>query len=153
KGEEFSAQAMAGDKPLEERPRDFVIAKTCASWQRGALAPAAKWSVGDKVYLRWCLRDSKREVMLIADDASLEALKKQEAERLQGESKRFGMLGRLQSVDGTAAHVMIFAVHWAQAGQLKQGQRVRLSATSRGFAPKGDTVEAKVTVRKNRGAY
>src|SRR5262249_10360955 len=83
KGEEFSAQAMAGDKPLEERPRDFVIAKTCASWQRGALAPAAKWSVGDKVYLRWCLRDSKREVMLIADDASLEALKKQEAERLQ----------------------------------------------------------------------
>src|SRR5262249_30743921 len=39
KGEEFSAQAMAGDKPLEERPRDFVIAKTCASWQRGALAP------------------------------------------------------------------------------------------------------------------
>src|SRR5262249_6130375 len=106
-----------------------------------------------KVYLRWCLRDSKREVMLIADDASLDALKKHETERLQAETKRHGMRGRLQSVDGTTAHVMIFAVHWAQASQLKQGQRVRLSTTGKGLAPKGETTEAKVTVRKNRGAY
>jgi hypothetical protein len=152
-GDKFSAQAMAGDKPLEEKPRDFVIARTCATWQAGVRADAGKWSVGDRVYLRWCLRDARREVMLMADDASLETLKKQEAERLREETKRLGMMARLQSVDGTAVHVMIFATHWSQAGTLKQGQRVRLSRTSEGFVPKGETIEAKLAVRKNRGAY
>jgi hypothetical protein len=149
----LSAQAMAGDKSLEEKPRNFVIDKACAIWQGGDRVPASKLSVGDRVYLRWRLRDGKREVLLISDDASLDVLKKQETARLRQETKRFGMLGRLQSVEGTAVHVMIFATHWSQAGALKQGQRVRLSETGVGFVPKAESIGAKVSVRKNRGAY
>jgi TPR repeat protein len=152
-GKAFSAQAMAGDKRLEEMPRDFVIGKACATWQAGRRRDAGTWSVGDRVYLRWCLRESRREVMLIADEASLEILTKQEAERLRTETNRLGMMGRLQSIDGTAVHFMIFAGHWSQAGALQQGQVIRLSRSSQGFAPTGDTIAAKVAVRKNRGTY
>src|SRR5262249_5845777 len=58
-----------------------------------------------------------------------------------------------QSVDGASVHVMIFATYWSQAGALKQGQPVRLSASGPGYVPTGATVAAKVDIRKNRGAY
>jgi hypothetical protein len=50
-------------------------------------------------------------------------------------------------------HVMVFSTYWSQASQIKLGDVVRIMASGPGFLPQGEGIEAKMTIRKNRGLY
>jgi hypothetical protein len=153
KARKFVAVAMAGDKPLDGKEAGFELDSACQYWQAGKRVEQAPLQPGDKRYLTWCQRNEQRRVMLVADDASLEALKKQESERLDREIAAEGVAGRIETVEGDTVHLLVFATHWAQAGRLKEGQLVRLTATGKGLHPAGEAITAKVTFRKNRGQY
>jgi len=153
KDRQFSAVGLAGDKPLDGKEATFVLDPQCQVWQAGQRVQQATLQPGDKRYLTWCYRKDQRVVHLLADEASLEALKKQEAERLDREIAAEGIAGRIESVEGTTVHLLVFPTHWSQAGRLKEGQVVRLTATGRGYHPAGEPVAAQVTFRKNRGRY
>ncbi|MCE9605305.1 MAG: sel1 repeat family protein [Planctomycetia bacterium] len=149
----FTARVVAGDKPMDDQEREFAFDPECRVWSKGELVPKAKLAQGDHVYMTWCVRDGKQVVKLLSDETSLEAIKKLESERLAKTIAAEGLAGRLESVDGDRIHFMIFAEHWSQSQQLKEGSRVRISGTGKGFHPEGPTVEATVTFRKNRGTY
>ncbi len=153
KGRKFVALGMAGDKPLDGKEATFVLDPKCEQWYAGKRVEQAPLQPGDKRYLTWCYRNDQRVAMLIADDASLEAVKKQETERLDREIAAEGVAGRIETVEDATVHFLIFATHWSQAGRLKEGQVVRLTATGRGFHPTGEPIDARVTFRKNRGRY
>src|SRR5262249_48728900 len=108
---------------------------------------------GDRVYLTWCLRDGKRVVFLVADDDSLEAVKKEQQARVAAEVAREGIAGQVEGVEGTTVQFMVFPTYWSQAGVLRPGRAVRLTATGKGHRPAGPTVTAKVVSQKNRGSY
>lgn len=151
-GGTFTAVAMAGDKPLDGKEVAFNLDPSCRVWQGGKRVERATFKA-DKRYLTWCYRKDQRVVMLMADDASLEAIKKDEGARLGQQIAAEGIAGRVESVDGRDVHFLVFGTHWAQAGTLKEGQTVKLTTTGRGFHPTGMPVPAKVTFRKNRGQY
>ena len=152
-GPNFTARVMAGEKPLEEQPREFTLDPQCRKWKDGKLVEQVELTANQRLYLTWCLREGKRVVMLLSDEASLPAIKQQEAERMAAETAKEGVAGRLESLDKHTAHVLIFNTHWSQAGQIKEGQSVRLSATGPGFHPQGETISGTVKFRKNRGQY
>jgi hypothetical protein len=105
---------------------------------------------GARRYLTWCDREGRRVVRLVADDAGLEGLKKQEAERLDREVAAEGVAGRVESIEGTEVHFLVYATHWAQAGRLKEGQAVRLAAT--GPSPLASPTAARPPCRPPRTA-
>ena len=143
----FTARAVAGDKPLEEQDRAFVLDPECRIWSKGQLVKKATLAENDHIYLTWCARDGKQIVRLLSDEASLEAIKQREADRLAEEIAAEGIAGRLDSIDGQQTHFMVFAEHWFQSQQFKEGTRVRVTGTGKGFHPQGPTVEATVTFR------
>jgi hypothetical protein len=101
--------------------------------------------------MTWVLRDKKRVAVLVTDDASLDAIKKEQAERLDKQVAAEGVAGQVQTVEGDVVHVMVFATHWSQVARLKEKQAVRLRPSGKGQRPEG--VAAEVTFRKNRGVY
>ena len=152
-GPNFTARVMAGEKPLEEQVREFTLDPQCRKWKDGKLVEQVDLAANQRLYLTWCLREGKRVVMLLSDEASLPAIKQQEAERMAALTATEGVAGRLESLDKHTVHVLIFGTHWSQAGQIKEGQSVRLSGTGSGFHPQGETIAGTVQFRKNRGQY
>jgi hypothetical protein len=148
-GRGFTARVLAGGKPLDDKELIFQLDPKCQIRR----AEKKELRAGDHLYLTWCLRDGKRVVMLIADDASLDTIKKEEQERVAEQVAKEGLGGRIEGVEGKTVQFMVFATHWAQAGQLKAGQDVRLMRTGKGYRPTGDAIEAKVVSQKNRGVY
>jgi gluconolactonase len=153
KAREFTARAMASDKPLEAEPRSFQLASDVAIWRDGKLAPTSLPKRGDRAYLRWCVEEQKRVVHLVADDASLETLRRAATDKYNDEVMREGMSGLIESVTGSQVQFLAFSTHWTHAGQLKPGQLVRLSRTTTGYRPTGDAIAGKVVSQKNRGTY
>ncbi len=152
-GKSFVAIGMAGDKPLDGKELTFQIDSKCRILKAGRASERFPFAAGDKVYLTWYLEKEERIAKLICDDASLDAIKKEEGERLAKEIDSEGMLGDVESLDGAKAHILLFATHWSQAGQLKAGQFVLLSTTNWSHRPEGDRIEARLTFRQNRGTY
>ncbi len=152
-GQKFFARVMAGDQIFEQVPRAFVLAPECRVWRNGQQVNRASLAINDRIYLTWRQQAQERVVVLVSDDASLDAIKKQEADRLQREIASQGIAGRLESINGKQAHLMVFGTHWSQAGQFKVGQSVRIVAAGTGFRPQGESITASLTFRKNRGQY
>src|SRR5262249_30538165 len=105
------------------------------------------------LYLTWCLRDGNRVVHLIADEASLDAVKKEQQDRIAREVAKEGIAGQIEASEGKAVRFMAYPTYWAQAGKLKPGQEGRLGQTGKGFRRAGATVSAKLVSQKNRGSY
>src|SRR5438552_3050264 len=74
-GRKFVAVAMAGDKPIDGKEAAFVLDAQCRQWLEGKRVEHAPFKPADKRYLTWCYRNDQRLVMLLSDDASLDALK------------------------------------------------------------------------------
>lgn len=148
-GTTFTARVMAGGKPLDDRELDFRVSPACKNWRAGGKSP----KTGDSVYLTWCWRDGQRIVFVLADDASLDAVKKAQQERVDRQVAQEGISGQIEGVAGTTVRFMAFATGWAQAGRLSPGQKMLLTRTGPGWRPKGDTFEAKLISRQNRGSY
>ncbi len=152
-GQQFTARVMAGDKVFEETPRSFVLAPDCRVWRKGQQVSSASLAINERIYLTWRQQGQERVVVLVCDDASLDAIKQREADRLQREIAAEGIAGRLESIDGKQAHLMVFGTHWSQAGQLKVAQKVRVVAAGAGHRPQGESITATLSFRKNRGQY
>src|SRR5262249_31448574 len=132
----FTARVLAGNKPLDDKLLKFTLDPKCRAWSKGKkVKPSVR--ARDRVYLTWCLREGKRVVHLLADDASMDAVKKEEQERLAKEVAREGIAGKVEGVEGSKVRFMVYATGWSQAGQLKAGQQVSLSGTGKGFRPTG----------------
>ncbi|MCE9531812.1 MAG: sel1 repeat family protein [Planctomycetes bacterium] len=149
----FTAQVFAGDKPLEEKVHPFEIDPACKKWSGGKLADKFPLQKDDHVYMTWCYYGDRRVVKLLADDASLETLKKLESERIAKEVALEGMAGQIETIDKDDVQFMIYSSYWFQAGKLKPGEIVHLAATGPGYRPTDFRVEAKVVSHKNRGMY
>ena len=118
---------------------------------KAASAPAIK--EGERLYFTWTLDGERRVVRLVADDASLEVLKKEELDRIDARVARDGVTGYVEAVDGDAVQFLVFSSGWFQANQWKPGQLVGLRATDASFVPTGDSIQAEVLARKNLGTY
>src|SRR5258707_873761 len=81
----FTARVLAGDKPLDDKEPAFRLDPKCTAWRGGKVVDRPDLRVGDRVYLTWCQRDDRRVVVLVADDASLDAVKKAQQERVEAE--------------------------------------------------------------------
>jgi len=149
----FVAQIFAGDKPLDVKTHTFEIDPACRKWSGGKQVQEFPLRPGERVYMTWVYRDRRRVVLLLADGASLETLKKLEHERLAKEVAAEGMAGRIEAVSKDQAQFMIYSTHWAQANQLKPGQMVYLAATGPGYRPTDIRIQGKVLSQKNRGQY
>ncbi len=148
KANRFSARVLAQDKPLDDKVWEFDIDPKCVAWRNGMSAPAAV-QAGERVYLTWCWEGERRKVHLIADAASLTAIQSQQEKRIAEQVAREGIGGWVDGVEGTTVRFMAFATHWAQAGQLKPGQAVRLVNERTQQAG----VAAKLVTSKNKGLY
>ena len=93
---------------------------------KAASAPALK--EGERLYFTWTLDGEWRVVRLVADDASLEVLKKEELDRINARVARDGVTGYVEAVDGDAVQFLVFSSGWFQANQWKPGQLVGLRA-------------------------
>ena len=149
----FTATGMAGDKSLDDKELKFMVHPTCRLLQAGKSIASLPVGVGDKAYLTWCLRDDKRMVLLACDEASLDKLKKDEAERLKEEIGKAGMSGTIDGIDGARIHVCIASTFWMQAGQLRIGDKIelRLHRTEKGEETK--RIQGALFFRQNRGTY
>ncbi len=150
---QFVAQVFAGDKALDDKTHPFEIDPACKKWSAGKEVQSVTLKPGDRVYLTWVLNENRRVVKLIADDASLDVLKKIETQGIGAEIAQEGLAGRIDSVDGPRVHFMVFSSYWAQSNQLKVGQSVRIAGTKAGLRPTDERLAAKVVSLKNRGMY
>ena len=87
-GQKFTARVMAGDQPLDDRVLPFAIDTQCRHWHGGKLVERFPLAVGDKLYITWVLRGEQRIAQLMADDASLEAIKQEESARVRDSSRQ-----------------------------------------------------------------
>jgi hypothetical protein len=149
----FSARVYYGDKPSGEPAREFTFDPKCRYWSQGKQVEKSPAKVGDRVLMTWCVEGAKNVVKLLTDDASLEAIKAIETERLTKKIAAEGLMGRVESLDGDQAHFMVYGEHWLQAQQLKEGTKVRVSAADPYLKLTGPTTDAVVSFRKNRGTY
>lgn len=161
-GRGFSAQVYAGEKVFEEKPRDFELAPE-ARIVRGNPPAATPLHKGDRLYFTWTLTGNRRIVHTIADDAGLEVLKKEEADRVDARLAKEGLGGFIESIDADAqptstswqatARLLIFSSSWSHANKLKPSQTLDLRATTATFNPTGDPIAADILTRKNLGTY
>jgi len=152
-GKEFTARVLAAGKPQSDQVWQFALAGNCQLWRNGHVEASLPLAGGDRCYLTWCWEDGKRLVHLLADDASVDAVKKQQLDKVNAEIAREGLAGFLESIDGTTAKFLVFSNYWSQSGQLKKDQEVRLTRTTASFRPTGESVAARVVSQKNRGTY
>jgi gluconolactonase len=152
-GREFSAQVYAGDKPFEDRPRDFQFAADAKFFRHGQRTDAPALKSGDRLYFTWTKDGDRRVVRLVSDDASLDVVKKIESDAVAARVAQEGLTGQIEAVDGDTVHFLIHSSYWFQANQLKPGTALQLRATDAQFAPMGDAIEAELLTRKNLGTY
>ena len=152
-GREFSAQVYAGDKPFEDKPRDVQLATDAKFFRNGQRTETPALKAGDRLYFTWTKEADRRVVRLITDDASLDAVKKIEAEAVAARIAKEGLTGQIEAIDGDTVHFLIHSSYWFQGNQLKPGAALQLRATDAQFAPTGDAVEAELLTRKNLGTY
>jgi gluconolactonase len=152
-GREFGACVLAGDKPFDERERLFEFDTGCTKWHDGKKVDRLELKASDRMYLTWRLEGGRRLVRLVADAASLEALRKEEQERINRLLVSDGLTGKLEAVERKTVRYLAFATHWPQANSLWPGQQVVLRRTDKVLRPTGEAIEAKVAAQKNRGAY
>ena len=143
-GREFSAQVFAGEKPFEEQPRTFTLADDVKCFRHGQRAESPALQAGDRLYFTWTKTADRRVVRLLADDASLEAVKKTEADAVAARVAREGLTGQIELITGDTVRFLIHSSYWFQGNQLKPGQTVQLRATDAQFAPLGNAVEAEL---------
>lgn len=152
-GKSFVARVMAGDKPLDGKDYTFFLDPRCQRWQGGKVGKAELPAKGDKVYLTWCAEKERKVVKVLCDEASLEALRKQEETRVNQERKELGFPGLAEMVEDNQVHLLLFATHWQQLANVQHGQEVVLHEADGVFQKQGDGVIGKVVFRKNRGTY
>src|SRR5262249_13449099 len=140
----FVAIGMAGEKPIDGRELAFDLDPRCRGWKAGKVVEGLPYAAGDRVLLTWVLRGEKRIAMLRTAGASLETIRREQAERWNQETAAEGVAGQVQTVEGDTVHVMVFATHWSQAGRLKEKQTVRLMPAGKGLRPAGEGVDAEV---------
>jgi hypothetical protein len=129
---------------FEEKPRDFELAAE-ARILRGAQAAAdVALPIGERLYFTWTLTGDRRIVHTVADEAGLEVLKKEEAERVDARLARDGLGSFVESVDAETVHLLIFSSAWSHANRLKPGHTVDLRATTATFTPTGEAIEAEI---------
>ena len=153
RGNEFSARVFAGDKPFEDKPRDFQFAADAKFFRNGQRTDAPALKTGDRLYFTWTKDGDRRIVRLLTDDASLDAVKRIETEAVASRIARDGLTGQIELVTGDTVHFLIHSSYWFQGNQLKPGQLVHLRATDAQFAPTGEAIEAELLTRKNLGTY
>lgn len=149
----FVGRIMAGDKPLGSPDVTFKLDPNCRCWRDGAVAETRLPAVDDKRYLTWAYRDGQPTVLLLADDASLDAVKKEQEERTSQTVAREGLSGQLEVIEGNTVYVLVHSTYWFQARLLKPGNTVRLTATGAGLRPQGEQLAARVVQSKTRGTY
>ena len=152
-GREFSAQVFAGDKPFEDKPRDFTLAADVKVFRNGQRTDAPALKTGDRLYFTWTKDADRRVVRLVTDDASLDAVKKIESDQITARIAQEGLTGQIEAVNGETVHFLIHSSYWFQGNLLKPGQTLQLRATDAQFAPTGDAMEAELVTRKNLGTY
>jgi gluconolactonase len=152
-GKSFTAQAMAADKPLEDRERSFEFAGDAKFWREGKNVSEPSLKIGERLFLTWCYSDKRRQVHVLSDDASLEVIKQQAAQRVAASITESGLRGFMDQIDGREARVAIFSTYWSQAGQLKPDQKIRLQQVGDERRATGILLEARLVSRKNLGTY
>lgn len=152
-GNAFTARVMAGDKPLDDKVAAFTFDPKCQVWRGGKRTDAAKPMRGERVFLTWVYHDTKRVVKLLSDAASLDVLQKETRQRVGDRIKREGMTGFVEEVAKDKTRLLVFATWWAQAGDLKPGQALRIQATDGALLPTGPVLDVKLASRKNLGTY
>jgi lysophospholipase L1-like esterase len=152
-GRELTARVMAGSKPLDDKTLSFQVAAQSRHWREGKPAELPQFRKGDRLYMTWTYRDGQRIVHMTADDASLDALKKIEQERVAGRLAKEGLGAHIEAVKDDKVQLLVFPTYWSQAGQWKQGQSLEIRASTEGFRPTGDPIKGKLTFRKNLGTY
>lgn len=152
-GREFSAQVYAGDKPFEDKPRDFQFAADAKFFRNGQRTDAPALKTGDRLYFTWTKETTGRIVRLLTDDASLDLVKKIESDAVTARVAQEGMTGQVEAVNGEIVHFLLHSSYWHQGNQLKPGQAVQLRATDAQFNPVGEAIEAELVTRKNLGTY
>jgi hypothetical protein len=153
KEDRFTAQVMAGDKPLDSREYFFQIHPECQRWRDGKLVKGLKPAKGDRLFLTWTQQGGKNVVHLLSDDASLKAIQTEEQARVEKRYREEGFSASLQMIEDGTAHVMLFATSWQQAAKLREGQDVRLYGSGKDDRRTGEAVPGRITFRKNRGTY
>jgi hypothetical protein len=146
KGDRFKARVMAGDKPLDGAEHTFEVGRDCKRWRKGTVVADHRPAKGDRLYLTWLKMGERKEVVLLSDDASLEAIRKAEQERIENRVAKEGLTGHLEIVEENRASVLLFATWWQQAAKLKEGQRMVLACGE-------ERVSGHIVSRKNRGTY
>jgi hypothetical protein len=149
----FVAVGMAGEKPIDGRELAFDLDSRCRVWKAGKVVEGLPYAAADRVLLTWVLRGKQRVAVLVTDDASLESIQREQAERLGRATASEGVAGQVQTVEGDTVHLMVFATRWSQAGRSKEKQTVRLMPAGKGLRPAGEGVVAEMVFRKNRGVY
>jgi gluconolactonase len=152
-GEQFTARALASDRPLDDRELQFTLEAGCVRWHDGKKVDRLELRPADRVYLTWRLDGDRRLVRLIADAASLEAIRNEEQERIKQQVAAKGIAGKVESVEGTTVRFLAFATYWQQANALRVGQEVRVRRDHPLIGAMGDLAPARVVSQKNRGAY
>ena len=144
---------MGNEKKRDDKEIDFIIDPKCRKYRGGKRANEIATKAGDRVFLTWVWRDKERIVLLYADDASLDAIKKEEQERLAREVASDGVAGQIEASEDGKVKLLIFSTFWFQMRDFKPGQAVQLRATGKGFKPTGDAVPAKLVSYKVGGKY
>ena len=147
-GRAFKARGFAGEKPLGATA-DFELDAAAVCWRGGKIVTGPSLAKDDQLYLSWCAEGAKRVVKLLADAASLDAIKAEAEKRMRERTAREGLMGFVEG----ETQLLIFPTTWAQASALKAGQKVRVQATDAAYQATGTPVEATVVSRKNIGAY
>ncbi len=150
---DIRAQAMHGDKAVEEQERTFHIRPATLIWNRGGILASPVHQLQDPFYLRWFQQGDQRIVDQVFDEASLERIQKLQTERLQREVAKEGVAGHLGALERETVKFMVFATHWAQMGAFKAGQEVLFTRTGKGYRPHGPTAAGKVVSLKNQGSF
>jgi hypothetical protein len=148
-GRGFKARGMAGEKPLDPAAFDFELDPAAVCWRGGKVVADAGLAKDDHLYLSWCAESGKRVVKLLADAASLDAIKAEAEKRSRERAAREGLAGFVEG----PTQLLVFPAYWSLTGGLKAGQKVRVSATDAAYKASGSAIEATVVSRKNVGAY
>ena len=61
-GRAFSAQVFAGDKPFEDKPRDFSLAPDAKFFRHGQRTDTPALKPGDRLYFTWTKEADRREI-------------------------------------------------------------------------------------------
>ena len=143
----FTARVMAGDKAIDDKVATFQFDPKCIHWSGGKRVDSGSAKLGERVYLTWCYEDKLRVVKLCSDAASLDAIQAEAKKRIADRVKKEGMTGFVEEVTKEKTRVLIFATWWAQARELKHGDKLHLQGDG------GEPIAVKLVSRKNLGTY